>query len=142
VRSFRRNRRGQVRVIEAFFASVLLLSSLALIPAVQRHTSDPNTMLSSRALNVLASLDADGNLARLVDQRNWTALKSCLESALPAAVWFNITVFDENLTCLNGVLICSGGAISDHVDAVDYLCPSTSGNYAVYMLRLQLAGLD
>ena len=137
-----RNKRGQIRVIEAFFASILLLSSLTLIPAVQRYTSGSNTVLSSWALNVITSLDTDGHLATLVDQQNWTALQSCIESVVPPAVWFNVTVFDENMTCINTVPICSGSAINNHIDAVDYLCPSTNGNYIIYTIRLQLAGLD
>ena len=137
-----RNKRGQIRVIEAFFASILLLSSLTLIPAVQRHTSGSNSALSSWALNVITSLDTDGHLATLVDQQNWTALRSCIESVVPPAVWFNVTVLDENMTCINTVPICSGSTISDHIDAVDYLCPSTNGNYIIYTIRLQLAGLD
>jgi hypothetical protein len=137
-----RNKRGQIRVIEAFFASILLLSSLTLIPVAQRHTSDSNSVFSSWALNAITSLDSDGHLATLVDKQNWTALRNCIESVIPPAVWFNVTVFDENMTCINAVPICSGSAISDHIEAVDYLCPSTNGNYIIYTIRLQLAGLD
>ena len=137
-----KNKRGQVRVIEAFFAAVLLLSSMTLIPAFQKTTNDSNTVLSSKALNILESLDSDGHLATLVDEKNWTALQSLLESVIPPALWFNITVIGEDINALNPYPICSGSAISDHIEASEYICASTSSTFAVYTLRLQLAGLD
>ena len=136
------NKRGQIRVIEAFFAAVLILSSLALIPVLPKSSAGSNGVLSATALNVLASLDSDGHLADLVDQRNWTVLQNCIEAFVPPAVWFNLTVYDENMTPINNVSICSGSAISDHIEAADYLCASKRGTYAVYNVRLQLAGLD
>ena len=143
MRSFLRDRKGQIRVIEAFFAAVLMLSSLALIPTIQKSTFSPsNSVLSSKALETLISLDRDGQLAHLTDQRDWTALKNCLESVIPAALWFNLTVFDDDMAPINAVFISNGGAISGHVEAADYLTTSTSGTYAIYTFRLQLAGLD
>ena len=119
-----------------------MLSSLALIPVVQKSSVGSNGVLSSTALNVLASLDSDWHLADLVDQRNWTVLQNCIEALVPPAVWFNLTVYDENMTPVNNMPICSGSAISDHIETADYLCASKSGTYAVYNVRLQLAGLD
>jgi hypothetical protein len=57
-------------------------------------------------------------------------------------VWFNLTVFDENMTRINDMPICSGSAVSDRIVAVDYVCAGTSSNYVVYILRLQLALVD
>jgi hypothetical protein len=135
-------KRGQIRVIEAFFASILLLSTLALAPAVQKAASGSNSVLSSRARSLLSSLDSNGHLARIVDQHNWSALRQSLEVVLPTTIWFNLTILDEDMLPVNSVLICNGGVVSDHIEAADYLCVSVSGNYAVYTLRLQLAGLD
>ncbi len=138
-----KDKRGQVRVIEAFFASVLLLSSLSIIPLVhQGSEGDAVGALSSTALNVLVSLDSDGLLAELVGSGNWSALGSCVEACVPAAVWFNLTVFDQDMNCLNSSPICRGGAVSDRIAVADYVCSSLSGNYAVYVLRLQLAAVD
>ncbi len=136
------NRRGQIRVIEAFFAAVLMLSSLSLIPIVTNHQSSSDNVLSTRALNLMVSLDSDGHLAELVDARDWGALQSCLASVVAPAVWFNLTVLDENLTPLNSVLISSGGAVSDTISAAEYVCVSMTGTLQIYTLRLQLAGLD
>jgi hypothetical protein len=136
------NRRGQVRVIEAFFASVLLLSTLTMIPAAQRNTLGSNNVLSSTAFNILATLDNNGHLGEIVDQKNWTSLKGCIETSLSPALWFNLTVYDENMTPINNLPICSGSLISDHVEAADYLCASIDPQYSVYIIRLQLAGLN
>ena len=57
-------------------------------------------------------------------------------------VWFNLTVFDENMACINDIPICSGSAVSDRIVAVDYVCESKSNNYAVYIIRLKLALVD
>jgi hypothetical protein len=119
-----------------------MLSSLALIPVLPKSSAGSNGVLSATALNVLATLDSNGHLADLVDQRNWTVLQNCIEAFIPPAVWFNLTVYDENMTPVNNVAICSGSAISDHIEAADYLCASKGGTYAVYNVRLQLAGLD
>jgi len=136
------NNKGQVRVIEAFFASVLLLSSLMLVPIVQRNAGNSNGVLSANALSIMASLDSNGYLASLVDSENWTALRSSIQSCVPLTLWFNVTVFDENMTMLNDIPICSGSAVSDDIEAADYVCPSTSPNFAIYVIRLQLAAVD
>ena len=137
-----KDKKGQIRIIEAFFASVLLLSSLTLIPAVQKNSSDSNEILSSTARNILISLDSNGHLASMIRNESWIALKSCIQSSLSPMVWFNLTVFDENMTRINDIPITSGSAVNDRIVAVDYVCASTSSNYAVYIIRLQLARVD
>lgn len=137
-----KDNRGQIRIIEAFFASVLLLSSLTLIPATQNNSKDSSEILVSTANNVLMSLDSNGYLASLVSNQSWINLKSSIQSSLSPMVWFNLTVFDENMTRINDVPICSGSAVSDRIVAVDYVCAGTSSNYAVYIIRLQLALVD
>jgi hypothetical protein len=137
-----KDNKGQIRTIEAFFAAILLLSSLTLIPAVQEHSSDQTTILSSIAHNILLSLDSDGQLASLIGNESWINLKSCIQSSISPMVWFNLTVFDEDMTRVNDVPITSGSPVNDRIVAVDYVCASTSSNYAVYIIRLQLAGVD
>jgi hypothetical protein len=66
---FLSNKKGQVRVIEAFFASVLLLSCLTLIPA-QTPTKNSSGDIAWKAENVLLTLDNDGHLANFVDNRD------------------------------------------------------------------------
>jgi hypothetical protein len=136
-----KDKRGQIRIIEAFFASILLLSSLTLIPATQNNSND-STILASTARNVLMSLDSNGYLASLVSNQSWINLKSSIQSSLSPMVWFNLTVFDENMTCVNDIPICSGSAVSDRIVAVDYVCAGIGSNYVIYIIRLQLALVD
>ncbi len=130
-----------MRIIEAFLASVLLMSCLTLIPA-QPSLKDSTENLVSTAQNILLSLDSNGHLANLVDNRNWTALKDCVESALPLTVWFNLTVFDKDMNSINDFPICNAGAVSDKIVSVDYLCASQNSTYTIYILRLQLSLVD
>lgn len=133
-----KDKRGQVRVIEAFLASILLMSCLALIPSAST-TKDTTPSLVSTAQNVLLSLDSNGHLASLVDTRNWTAIKDCVESSLPLTVWFNLTVFDKDMNVLNTFPICNAGSVSDKIISSDYICVSQNSTYTIYVLRLQLS---
>ena len=137
-----KDNKGQIRIIEAFFASILLLSSLTLIPVAEKKANDSTAILSSTARNILMSLDSNGHLASLIINESWINLKSCVQSALSPMMWFNLTVFDENMTPINDIPITSGSAVNDKTVAVDYVCASTSSNYAVYIIRLQLAEVD
>jgi hypothetical protein len=136
------DRKGQIRVIEALFASLLLLSSLALIPAPQKPSHNSLETLSSKAMQVLVTLESDGHLSNLVDERNWTAIRSYVQSFVPVTLWFNLTVFDEEMAPLNSVQMCSGTAISENVASADCVIASTSSSFAVYTVRLQLATVE
>jgi hypothetical protein len=127
-----------VRIIEAIFATILLMSCLALIPSSSSVTDSTGNLIST-AQNVLLSLDSNGHLATLIDNKNWTALKDCLESALPLTVWFNLTVFDQDMKCINPFPICNAGAVSDKIVSVDYVCASQNSTYSIFILRLQLS---
>jgi hypothetical protein len=137
-----KDNKGQIRVIEAFFAAILMLSALTLIPAVQERSSDSTEVLSSAAQNILMSLDSNGHLAGLISNESWIDLKSCIQSSLSPMVWFNLTVFDENMTPINDIPLASGSPVNDRMAALDYVCASTNSNYAVYIVRLQLAEVD
>lgn len=136
-----KDKKGQARVIEAFFASVLLLSCLTLIPAQTNPTSSRSD-LASMAENVLLSLDGDGSLAQLIDRNDWVALGDCIQSALSLTVWFNLTVYDPDLNVLNEYPICNGGAVSNKITSTNYVCASPNNTFSVYVLQLQLAVLD
>jgi hypothetical protein len=136
-----KNRKGQVRVIEAFFASMLILSCLALIPA-QATPRYPQVDLASKAQNVLFTLDSDGQLASLVDNHDWTRLGLCIESALPLTTWFNLTVYDSTHNVLNAYPISNGGTVNNKITSIDYICVSQSSSYRVYVLQLQLAVIN
>ncbi len=135
------NKKGQVRVIEAFFASMLILSCLALIPA-QATPKSSTVNLVWKAQNILLTLDTDGQLASLVDNHDWAKLSQCVESALPLTTWFNLTIYDKNQNILNNFPISNGGSVSDRISSVDYICVSQNSVFVYYVLRLQLAVMD
>jgi hypothetical protein len=135
------NNKGQVRVIEAFFASMLLLSCLTLIPA-QATPRSSEANLAWKAQNILLTLDSGGHLASLVDNHNWAALGKCIESSLPLTTWFNLTVYDKNQNPLNEFPISNGGAVSNKIVSVNYVCASQSSNFAIYVLELQLSVVE
>ena len=138
--SFRTNERGQIRTIEAFLASLLILSTIALVPtqfSIEKTHYDTHY---SEGTQVLISLDSSGELSSMIENENWQSLKKSIQSMLPVSLWFNLTVFDSDMNTLNDVAVSNGGAISEEVVAVNYVCASSKENYAVYLVRLQLAG--
>lgn len=127
-----------MRVIEAFFASMLLLGCLVLIPA---HTTPRGSTVNLvwKAQNVLLTLDSDGRLAGLVDNSDWATIEQIVESAFPLTTWFNLTVYDQSQNILNPFPISNGGAISGNIVSYAYVCVSQNSTFAVYILQLQLA---
>jgi hypothetical protein len=115
----------------------MLISCLTLIPAQSISNSAEN--LASTGQNILLSLDSNGRLANLVDSHDWSSIRTCVESTLPLTVWFNLTVFDENMNSINSFPICNAGAVGDKIVSVEYVCASMNSAYSVYVLRLQLS---
>jgi hypothetical protein len=140
--NFLGDNRGQIRTIEAIFASILILSSIALIPSPKNVVNQNDQILSSTARNVLITLDEDGSLSGLIDNGNWTTLRSRVASLLPSTIWFNLTVFDENMQPLNENQISAGTPISGNIVGTDYVCASPSQNYRIYIVRLQLSAVN
>ena len=142
MRSLRNDKRGQVRVIEAFLASMLILACLTLIPAQTTKPTTSDSVLLSKAQNALVSLDIDGQLGRLIDNHDWATLKESLDSAMTLTLWYNLTVYDTDNACLNNYPICSSGAVSNEVVSYTYICASSNSTYATYVLQLQMAVVD
>jgi hypothetical protein len=131
--------KGQIRIIEAFFASVLILSSLAFIPSETLVENSNTQVLRSTATQVLTALDNDGFLSKLIENSSWTGLRRCVESALSPNVWFNLTVFNENMERVNDIQICSGNPVGQAIVSTEYICASVSRDYSIYIIRLQLS---
>jgi hypothetical protein len=132
------NQKGVVRVIEAFLASILLVSCLAVIPTQPTFQNSTENLVST-AQNVLQSLDSNGHLGTLIDNRDWTALENSIGSTLPLTTWFNLTVFDENMKALNSFPISNGGNVNNKIVSIDYVCASENSTYSIYILQLQLS---
>jgi hypothetical protein len=131
------NNRGVARIIEAFLATLLIIGCIAIVPAYSTK-SQPHDF-SSFAIETLTSLDNDGQLAVLIDNNDWRTLRNCIDSAIPLTLWYNLTVFDENMKPVNPSPLCSSGSVSDNICSVDYVSASPDSTYRVYVLRLQLS---
>ena len=134
-----KDKKAQVRVIEAFFASMILLSVLTLIPQQKSVNNAGDADLSSTAQQVLLTLDNDGYLSRLIESGNWTQIRQCVQSTLPPTIWFNLTILSQDNVVLNDVPMSSGSSSNQETYSYDYLCVSQNANYAIYTVRLQLA---
>jgi len=136
------DKRGQIRVIEAFFAAMLLLSVVAIVSKPQETQNDTTQTLTSTAQNALLSLDRNGQISSLITAQDWAQLRMLIQTGLPSAAWFNLTVYDSNMAALNDELISNGSPVSDTIVSIDYPCVSLSDDFAVYLVRLQVAVAD
>ena len=137
--NFKNDKRGMVRIIEALFASLLILSTLAFVPSQLGPEPTHYNSLYSEGTQVLISLDSNGRLSNQIEDGNWTSLKNSIQSILPVSLWFNLTVFDENMDIVNDVYVSNGSPVSDDIVAVNYVCATSNANYEVYVIQLQLA---
>lgn len=137
----RKNRKGQIRTIEAFFSALLIISTLLLTSSISYPNKEEALHnLISIGMNALLELDSNGTLAKLIDSQDWLEIKKSLEALLPNGVWFNLTVFDDDMTLLNqDFSITNGKAPSQRKVSIEYLCISRNPAFQVYTLRLQLA---
>lgn len=134
------NNRGQMRTVEAFMSILLLFSAFG-ITALMHRASNPgkDVELSTIGLQTLLSLDRDGQLGRLIDERDWSALVECLNTLISLGVSFNLSIYNESLNLLNDVRLSNGAVSGGKVAAVQYLCASRGLQSYCYLLQLQLA---
>ena len=135
-------RKGQIRILEAFFAALLIFSALFLIPAPSTMDNEHSDSLRKIGINALLQLDSDGSLSRLIENGDWNALRNLLWQTLPNGIWFNLTILDSEGNQLNDIIISNGGQISDAVVSVKYVCAASDSTYSIYILHLQLARAD
>lgn len=132
--------KGQIRIIEAFLATLIIFSSLTISSNLTlTQNVKRNDDLASVGLQALMKLDADGNLGKLIDSKNWTALRNSLNIVLPTSLCFNLTVYDETMRQLNDETISNGALSSREIVSVEYICVSQSTAFRCYIIHLYLA---
>jgi hypothetical protein len=132
--------RGQIRIIEAFLAVLIIFSSFAIsanLTATRNTTKHDD--LPSIGLQALMKLDSDGSLSKYIEDRDWTALRDALNLVLPTGIAFNLTVYNEQMQQVNTDVISNGGFSSQHIAFVEYACASQSSNFHCYIIHLYLA---
>ena len=135
-----RNKQGQIRVLEAFLATAVIFSALLLSRSiyVSFDSQDDQDSLYNIGLNVLVQLDREGELGRLINQRNWTEIASRLSIMLPLGVSYNLTVYDEESEIINNSSISNGDLNGRNVISIEYLLVDRA-DFNFYVVRLQLA---
>jgi hypothetical protein len=134
-------RRGVVHTLDAFFAAVIIVTTLLYASQVPRERDyEASGNLRARGSEALVRLDGNGTLGRLVEDRNWDEMETLLRLALPSGVSFNLTVLDEGGNAVNDRAVSSGGLVGRTVEAIDYLLAVESGECPLYRVRLQLGG--
>jgi len=133
-------RLGQIRVLEAFLAVIVVFGALLLSRPIYTSYDDSvdQEILYSIGMNVLMHLDQDGDLGRLISQRDWTEISSRLSILLPIGVSYNLTVYDEELNILNNSPILSGDLNAKGVVSIQYVVVDRE-SLNLYIVRLQLA---
>jgi hypothetical protein len=135
------NRKGQIRIIEAFLAIAVVFS--ALVIGTLAFPSSPDLTkqksLASLGMQALIKLDANGTIGKLIAQENWTDMKQSLDVLLPIGVSFNLTIYDENSSLINSEVIQNTNLLGREIVSVQYICASQSPNVQFFILRLQLA---
>ena len=133
-------KRGQIRIIEAFLAVLIVFSSLAISTSLttERKTTESSD-LASIGLQVLMKLDSDGSLSDYIESRNWSGLRETLSLLLPEGVSFNLTVYDGDMQQINNEATTNRNLDSQEVASVKYVCVSQNPNFKYYVIYLHLA---
>jgi len=140
-----RNRKGQMRIIEAILASFVIFFAVAFINTFAVTPSSPTyetSELEKIGHNVLHDLDDQRLLARFVYKGEWENLTAALMVCLPPDVYFNLTVYDLNGNVVNSMPIGYGDpnvfVTSSSVASVTYILPGYQAKYDSRILILQL----
>lgn len=140
-----RNSKGQMRVIEAIMASLVVISAITFlyvfvsIPSSQTYETGE---LEKIGHNVLHDIDEQRLLARYVYNSEWANLTAALMVSLPTDVYFNLTIYDIDGRLISHPLIQYGSqqtfSASESVASVTYIVPGYGTIYSPRMLLLQL----
>lgn len=132
--------KGQIRIIEAFLAVLIIFSSYAIssnLTVTQNTTNRDN--LASIGLQALTKLDSDGSLGKYIDNENWSALQDALNLVLPVGIAFNLTIYNEQMQQINTDVISNGGFSSQDIAFGEYLCACQGSIFHCYVIHLYLA---
>ena len=133
------NKKGQIRMLEAFLAVLTIFSTSIISITFSPPTNfNDEKLLSTSGMQALIELDSEGTLGKLIDKRNWTAMRESLEILLPVGVSYNVTVYDDAMGQINDFTV-GNGLKGQKVVSVEYPCASQSLECAFYLVRLQLA---
>jgi hypothetical protein len=140
-----RSIKGQMRVVEAIMASLIVISAVTFLyffaatPSSQAHDTSE---LEKIGHNVLHDIDEQRLLARYVYNSEWANFTSALVVSLPTNVYFNLSIYDTNHNPISHPLIQYGNqqvfSSSVAVASVTYIVPGYQTSYNPRILVLKL----
>jgi len=140
-----RSLKGQMRVIEAVMASLIVVSAVAflyLFAATPSSQSQETSELEKIGHNVLHDMDEQRLLTRFVYNSEWTNLTSALFVSLPTNVYFNLSIYDVNGRAISHPLMQYGNnqvfVSSKAVASVAYIVPGYQTSYSPRVMVLKL----
>ena len=132
--------KGQIRIIEAFLAISVMFSALVLTaPMSSTPDLERQGTLKKLGTQALIKLDNNGTLGKLIESGNWTALRQAMNLFLPAGVFYNLTVYDENMQKVNLQEISNSNQEWSEAVVIQYLYVTQSSDPHFYTINLQLA---
>ena len=132
--------KGQIRIIEAFLAVSIMFSAIvftAPLPSTA-PSFDKQADLKKLGMQVLLSLDSNGTLSGLIEDEDWTRLRQTMDLALPQGVFYNLTVYDENMVKIDSGEISNTNQLGQEAVMAQYLCVTQSPDVHFYTVRLLL----
>jgi len=140
-----KSQRGQMRVIEAVMASLIVVSALAFLyffAASPSSQPQETSELEKIGHNVLHDMDEQRLVARFVYRSEWANLTSALIVSLPTNVYFNLSIYDVNGNPISHPLMQYGNKqifdSSKAVACVTYIVPGYQTSYSPRVLVLKL----
>jgi len=132
--------KGQIRIVEAFFAVLIIFSAFAISANLSvSQNAVKRGDLASVGLQALMELDSDGSLGRYIDGGDWIGLRDAVSLVLPSSVSFNLTVYNEKMQQVNAVVISNGAFNSQEIAFAEYVCVSRGSVFRCYIIHLFLA---
>jgi hypothetical protein len=136
----RKANKGQIRIIEAFLAVIIVFSAFAVYGNLPlNQNAERKDDLTSIGLNALMELDSDGVLGEYIANAEWSSLGEAISLLLPSGVTFNLTVYNSTMQQLNTEFIANGALNSQNTAFVEYICISQNASFQCYILHLYLA---
>jgi hypothetical protein len=131
---------GQIRIIEAFFAVLIVFAAFAVAPNVSesRNTMRSN-YLTSVGLEILMKLDQSGMLSNYVASQDFSKLQGAINLILPSGIFYSITVYDERMQQVNADPVTNGLPNSLEIAFVEYISGTQDTVFRCYVIHMQLA---
>jgi len=137
--------KGQMRVIEAVMAAIIVITAVAFLYAFAATPSSQTYEtgeLEKIGHNVLHDIDEQRLLTRYVYNSEWANITAALIVSVPNDVYFNLTIYDVNGNSIGHPLIQYGSsqvfADSKAVASVTYIVSGYQTNYNPRILVLKL----